>query len=201
MAASRTAKVATAEIKGDAAQRLFDAALESFAAIGYHATTTRDIAERAGMSPAAVYVHYKSKLDLLAAISRVGHERARECLETALASEGTHRERLAYAVGEFARWHAENQTLARVVQYEYKALPAARRRDIKSLRRRMQDDIENEVVAGVAAGEFMTPDPSGAALAVVSLCVDIARWYSPTSGRTPAELERLYATLAISMVT
>ncbi|WP_309117844.1 helix-turn-helix domain-containing protein, partial [Saccharothrix sp.] len=56
------------------------AAAAAFAGRGYHATTTRDIAAQAGMSPAAVYIHYRSKEDLLFQISRIGHRRALEML-------------------------------------------------------------------------------------------------------------------------
>jgi AcrR family transcriptional regulator len=58
----------------DARSRLVAAAVESFASKGFHGTTTRDIASAAGMSPAALYVHHKSKEDLLYLISRAGHE-------------------------------------------------------------------------------------------------------------------------------
>jgi AcrR family transcriptional regulator len=183
-----------------APDRLLEAALESFADIGYHATTTRSIAERAGMSPAAVYVHYRSKLDLLHAISKIGHESARLCLEQALAVPGGSGERIARAVRAFAGWHAENHTLARVVQYEYAALPEEYRADIKEVRRLMQRDVEEEIQRGLIAGEFATDDVEGTALAIVSLCVDIARWFTPKGGRSPAELGDLYATLALRML-
>jgi AcrR family transcriptional regulator len=49
------------EVTPEAARKLLVAAVEAFAERGYHATTTRDIAGRAGMSPAALYIHYKTK--------------------------------------------------------------------------------------------------------------------------------------------
>ncbi|MDQ1536947.1 MAG: hypothetical protein QOE58_1340, partial [Actinomycetota bacterium] len=49
---------------GDSTQRLMDAAVDAFADKGFHATSTRDIAARAQMSPAGVYVHFASKEDL-----------------------------------------------------------------------------------------------------------------------------------------
>ena len=57
----------------DARDRLLEAAVDSFAARGFHGTTTRDIAAAAGMSPAALYVHHRSKEDLLHLIARTGH--------------------------------------------------------------------------------------------------------------------------------
>jgi AcrR family transcriptional regulator len=185
---------------GDAAQRLLDAAIDSFADVGYHATTTRGLADRAGMSPAAVYVHYASKLELLHTISRIGHEDARRCLEEALAVEGTHRERVENGIREFAAWHAENQTIARVVQYEYRALPAEAREDIKVLRREMQAHVEDAIRRGVESGWFVVDDVSDAALAIVSMCVDIARWYSSHERRSPRELGEIYAGLSMRLL-
>ncbi len=183
-----------------AADRLLRAAVESFADIGYHATTTRDIAEVAGMSPAAVYVHYASKLELLKRISFIGHEEARVCLETALAAGDTSRERILNATSAFAMWHAENKKIARIVQYEHRSLPEETKEEIRVLRRRMQHLVENEIQQGANDGEFRVDNVSGAALALLSLCVDVARWYSPRDPRTPAELGELYARLVSAML-
>ncbi|MGC5412761.1 TetR family transcriptional regulator, partial [Streptomyces sp. DT225] len=97
---------------------------------------TRDIAGRAGMSPAALYIHYKTKEELLHRISRIGHDRALAVLEAAAGSDGTAAERLATAVRSFVRWHAERHTTARVVQYELDALGEEHRAEIIALRRR-----------------------------------------------------------------
>ena len=118
------------EVTPDAARRLLIAAVEAFAERGYHATTTRDIAGRAGMSPAALYIHYKTKEELLHRISRIGHEKALDILRTAARREGTPAERLSDAVSSFVRWHAGGRTTARVVQYELDSLgPDARAAD------------------------------------------------------------------------
>jgi AcrR family transcriptional regulator len=63
-------------VQPEPARRLLVAGLGLFAAQGFHGTTTRDIAARAGMSPAALYVHYRTKEDLLFRISRIAHEAA-----------------------------------------------------------------------------------------------------------------------------
>ena len=182
------------------AVRLLEAAVESFAEVGYHATTTRSIAKRARMSPAAVYVHYESKLDLLKLISKMGHEGARETLETALAVEGTEKERIRAAIYAFARWHVDNQTTARVVQYEYRHIPSREREGIRRLRRRMQAAVAEVIARGVGSGEFRTPDPSGAALAIVSMCVDLSRWYSEKETRSPDEIGELYSQIALRIL-
>ena len=57
-------------------------AVEAFAEKGFTATTTRDIAARAGMSPAAVYVHHDTKESLLFTVSVDGHRSALHVVES-----------------------------------------------------------------------------------------------------------------------
>ncbi|MBM9506113.1 TetR/AcrR family transcriptional regulator [Actinacidiphila acididurans] len=188
------------DITPDAARRLVVAAVEAFAERGYHATTTRDIAGRAGMSPAALYIHYKTKEELLYQISKVGHLRSLALLSEARDAAAPAADRLATAVRRFVRWHAEYHTTGRVVQYELGALAADHYAEIVALRRRSEDAIRSIIEEGVAAGDFDVPDVSGTTLAVLSLCIDVARWFNPRGRRTPDEVGELYADLVLRMV-
>ncbi|MFF4834302.1 TetR/AcrR family transcriptional regulator [Streptomyces sp. NPDC001315] len=188
------------EVTPDAARRLLVAAVEAFAERGYHATTTRDIAGRAGMSPAALYIHYKTKEELLHRISRIGHEKAVEILRTAARGEGSATERLADAVSSFVRWHAGGRTTARVVQYELDSLGPDARAEILALRRQVDAEVRGIIEDGVTTGEFDVPDVPGTTLAVLSLCVDVARWFNVDGPRTPDEVGALYADLVLRMV-
>jgi AcrR family transcriptional regulator len=188
------------EVTPDAARRLLVAAVEAFAERGYHATTTRDIAGRAGMSPAALYIHYKTKEELLHRISRIGHEKALEILRTAARRDGSAAERLADAVSSFVRWHAGRRTTARVVQYELDALGPDARAEIVALRRQCDAEVRGIIEDGVAAGEFDVLDVWATTLAVLSLCIDVARWFNIDGPRTPDEVGALYADLVLRMV-
>lgn len=188
------------EVTPDAARRLLLAAVEAFAERGYHATTTRDIAGRAGMSPAALYIHYKTKEELLHRISRIGHEKAVDILRTAARAEGSPTERLADAVSSFVRWHAGGRTTARVVQYELDSLGPDARAEIIALRRQVDAEVRGIIEEGVRTGEFDVPDVRGATRAVLSLCVDVARWFNINGARTPEEVGALYADLVLRMV-
>ncbi|MFI6878073.1 TetR/AcrR family transcriptional regulator [Streptomyces sp. NPDC050400] len=188
------------EVTPDAARRLMVAAVEAFAERGYHATTTRDIASRAGMSPAALYIHYKTKEELLLRISRIGHEKALEILRRAVEAEGTAAERLAEAVRSFVRWHAGHHMTARVVQYELDSLGEEHRPAIVALRRQSDAAIREIINDGVKSGEFDVPDVPGTTVAVLSLCIDVARWFNAEGRRTPDEVGALYADLVLRMV-
>ncbi|MBC2878167.1 MULTISPECIES: TetR/AcrR family transcriptional regulator [Streptomyces] len=189
-----------ADVTPDAARRLLTAAVQAFAERGYHATTTRDIAGRAGMSPAALYIHFRTKEDLLHRISGVGHRLALSLLTRARDGSGGAAERLADAVRTFVRWHAEHHTTARVVQYELGALAGDHRAEITALRRETDAVLRSIVEDGVRAGEFDVPDVRGTSLALLSLCVDVARWFRDDGERTPEEVGALYAGLALRMV-
>jgi len=188
------------EVTPDAARRLLIAAVEAFAERGYHATTTRDIAGRAGMSPAALYIHYKTKEELLHRISRIGHDKALRVLRTAADGPGSAAERLADAVRSFVRWHADHHTTARVVQYELDALGDEHRTEIIALRRQSDNAVRDMINDGVRNGEFDVPDVPGTTLAVLSLCIDVARWFNVAGTRTPDEVGALYADLVLRMV-
>src|SRR5689334_16492781 len=89
-----------------AARRLLLAGLDAFSELGYFATTTREIAQRAGMSPAAVYVHYPSKAELLAQICIRGHEQVLGEVERAVDAAGSPAERVGAFVFAFSAFHA-----------------------------------------------------------------------------------------------
>lgn len=188
------------DITPDAARRLVIAAVDAFAERGYHATTTRDIAGRAGMSPAALYIHYRTKEELLYRISQVGHTLSLGLMRAARDLDDSPAERLAAAVSSFVRWHAAHHTTGRVVQYELGALGPEHYAEIVGLRRRTEGVLRSIIEDGVREGDFDVPDVSGTTLAVLSLCIDVARWFNPDGRRTPDEVGALYADLVIRMV-
>lgn len=54
--------------------------------------------------------------------------------------------------------------------------------------------------AGVAAGEFEVDDVRTTALALLSMAIDVARWYVPGGRRTPEAIETTYGELAVRLV-
>lgn len=177
-----------------------EAAAHAFAEKGFHATTTRDIASGAGLSPAGVYVHFGSKEDLLFNLSRSGHQSALQLLRDALEGIEGSAERLAVAMNRFSAWHAEQYQLAKVVQYEHQHLTPEHRAVVLGLRKDIDAQIRQVLERGVAAGDFHVDDIGDTALALLSMAVDVARWYSPTIKRTPQEIGETNAALALRLV-
>jgi AcrR family transcriptional regulator len=177
-----------------------DAALDAFADKGFHATSTRDIAARANMSPAGVYVHFASKQDLLFHLCQRGHVLALEIVTSARESANTPPTQLVAIVSAFARWHARQFRLARIVHYEYPHLTAEHRAIVRDLRKQIDAVVRDVLQAGVASGDFDVPDLAVTTRALQSLTVDVARWYHPAIRRTPEEIGAEYGDLALRLV-
>lgn len=188
------------DVRPDAARRLMLSGLRSFAERGFHATTTRDIATGAGMSPAALYVYFPSKVGLLFAISHSGHEQTLAMVTAAIAKGTDPASSMRHLVTEFVAWHAEWHTVARVVQYELHALPEREFAVVAELRHRIEGHVRDLIAAGVAAGVFHVSDVRTAARAVLSLGIDVARWYGTRSNATPAQLGAEYTDLVLRML-
>lgn len=180
--------------------RLLDAAVIAFAEKGFHATTTRDIATAAGMSPAALYVHHKSKEELLYLISKDGHEHVLRLIQDGIAASDAPVDALRRVVGDFAAHHARDHVGARVVNYELAALAPDHFAEIRRLRHEIEDEIRRLVARGVDAGEFQVRDPRIAAAALLSLGIDLARWYRDGGRWTPDEIGTEYADMALRIV-
>jgi AcrR family transcriptional regulator len=191
-----------AGIESESSRRLLLAAIAAFAKHGFQAATTREIANGAGMSPAAVYVHYKSKSDLLYEISRIGHQSVLDEVEEALRDPSDDPEyRVRRYVAAFAKWHADHHVVARVIQYELMALPPRQFRKIAELRRRFPELLAAELKAGADAGAFDVPELEATTLAILSLGIDLARWYRPSNDhKTSEQVGEFYADLVARMI-
>ncbi|WP_344950123.1 TetR/AcrR family transcriptional regulator [Terrabacter ginsenosidimutans] len=190
----------TSDPDASTVERLLQAAAHAFADKGFHATTTRDIASGAGLSPAGVYVHFGSKEELLFALSRSGHESALRLLRSAIADASTPADQLVTAMARFTEWHVEQYQVARVVQYEHHHLTPEHHAEVLALRKEMDSLVRDVLDRGVADGSFSVDDSADTALALLSIVVDVARWYSPTIRRTPAEIGATNAALALRLV-
>jgi AcrR family transcriptional regulator len=182
-----------------AARKILIAATEAFARNGFHGTSTRDIGVQAGMSPAAVYIHFVTKEELLYQIGIIGHRRALETLDAAARKSADPVQQLQNMVSRFAAWHAVNHRMARIVQYEMRSLAPHHFAEVVVLRHATEAVLLRVLRAGVRSGAFRLKDLPGTSLAILSLCIDVARWYHPGSQHSPEWIGRTYADLAVRM--
>jgi AcrR family transcriptional regulator len=181
-------------------RRLLDAALTAFSTHGFHGTGTREIAEAAGMSPAALYTHYDTKEALLFALSLRGHHEARTVVTGALAPDRSAADELHAVVAAYTAWHAREHVMARVVQYEMASLEPEHYAEIATIRRDIVLTVRRIIRRGTRCGDFTVDHLGLATLAILSLGVDVARWYRDDGRWTPESIGTHYGALALGMV-
>ena len=133
-------------------------------------------------------------------LARVGHERVLAIARASVADSDDPVEQLARFVEDFVRDHALVHTGARVINYELAALSAEHLAEIATIRRDIDGVLRDVIDRGVASGAFATPDAHMTTLAILSLGIDVARWYRDEGRWTPDEVAAHYRVLALRMV-
>jgi len=176
------------------------AAVDSFWKNGFHASSTRDIAKRAKLSPAAVYVHFKSKEELLFTIIVVVAERLHERLSATSQEAGDPTERLKRIVQDYVAFPLKMFKAASVANTEFNFLNLAQRKDIVRIRDALELIVADCLRKGCATGEFRIKDIDMMKTAIVALCRSVLRWYSPRGRLSPEQIGEYYAELVVLMV-
>ncbi|MEV5895627.1 TetR/AcrR family transcriptional regulator [Nonomuraea fuscirosea] len=186
---------------GEVQRRLLSSAVRCFAANGFHATTTRDIAECVGLSPAALYVHFPSKELVLYEIVRAGHERVlAHVRDPSITSLDGSAERLRAIVSAYTVWHARHHVTARVCQIELHGLTPEHYGEIVELRHQTNGYFRGAVARGVADGSFAKVDVTRVTRAMLSLAIDLVRWYRLDGPDSPEQLGEFYADLSMKLL-
>jgi len=172
---------------------------------GYEGTSTRDIASAAGVSVAALYYHFPSKLDLLREFLHEAHDVVLGRVEREIAAAGpTARARLDAAVAALI-WSNIHDPWARqaalVAWREHGRLALPDQKLIAKKRLQLVDLIQGVLETGVETGEFSTAEPREVARAILTLCISVAAPFpepQPSMAKVIALHQRLAAALATS---
>lgn len=197
----RIAARAVAEPGRPGEEAILAAAIAVMAEHGYHGTSVRDIAERAELSPAALYYHFASKQEVLATIMERGIERLLMRTRTALAEAGeAPQDRLSAIVAVQVLFHLESQASTLLGTSELRALEEPVRSAHKAKRQQQQRLFDQVVADGVAGGVFTTTLPQEAARAIVVMCTGVASWFSSRGKLSREQAVKRYQRLALDLV-
>lgn len=181
--------------------RILDSAMQAFYEHGYHGTTTRDLAQRSGLSVPGLYHHYPSKQDILFTLMNVIIDelltRSRQALGT---SAPDPRAQFDALVESLLRFHMYRRQSAIVSTAELRSLEPGNRERYVAKRDTQQRMLDRVILDGVTSGLFSTPYPTDASRAIASLCVGVATWYRPDGALSVEELLERYLTIARAIV-
>ena len=173
------------------------AAQHCFVEQGYHGTSIRVIAARAGLSVPGLYHHHRSKQEMLQAIVRDAMESLYRQSIAALDAAGEEpADRFDALVACLVRFHAHEREQAFLAYSEIRGLDEEARGAHIGRRDAQQRLMDAVVHAGVEQGRFSTPHPVEASRAVITMCTSVAQWYRSDGPLDPEALVDRYLDIA-----
>jgi AcrR family transcriptional regulator len=180
---------------------ILDAAVAAMSEKGYHETSMREIADRAGMSVANVYHYFTSKHALLFRLMDENAQLLIKGLEDALTAAGNDpREQLMQVTLVFASMHATRRELAFVTSSELRSLNDQARATVVGKRRRVEELFVNVITAGRDHGVFQVEDVELSMRMLLDMTRSLSAWYRPEGRLNVDEITHAYARAALVIV-
>lgn len=162
---------------------------------GYEGASMRDMAQRAGVSVAALYYHFPSKHDLLYEFLDEAYDIILRRVDRRVAGvDATATARLDEMVATLIASYVHDDfalMASTVALREYARLAPTQRAAIDVKRERIVSRMVDILEQGVASGEFDAEEPGETARAIMGLCATTVEPYEQFA-RTLAEVIELY---------
>ncbi len=171
------------------------AALDLFAERGYAATRLEDIAERAGISKATIYLYSRSKDELFSAIVRESVLPRVEAIESLIGGyEGSRAELLRTIIAAIGTIIATSRlgAVIKLIFAESGNFPEIGEFYYEQVVRRGLRNLSRIIGQGIAAGEFRPCDPDLAAKLIAFPAVMSVLW-TTTFPKAPLDRQALLA--------
>ncbi len=188
-------------------QRIIDAALTAFAARGFEATTTADIADALQMTGPALYHYFRTKDELLFACVEHVLEQLHAELAGAIAVDGSATERMARMVRAQLRQELKNGSAAPLInahlygpQYLTDMLSSEQRETLRMRQRALVQLYRDLIEEGVGRGEFMVAHTVVAAFNVLAVIQYSSVWYRPRRGWRQGDLIEAQVSAALQLL-
>lgn len=176
------------------------AAISLFVELGYHGTTVRALAARAGTSVPGLYHHYRDKQDLLVRILDLTMDELHERVRAACAQGRDSLERVRLIVEALALFHTHRRELGFIGASEMRSLAPLGRARIAKSRSALQQLLDDEIAAAGRSGRIGTPDHRAAGRAIATMCTGISQWYRDGGSATPEDIAARYGRFALAML-
>lgn len=180
-------------------ERILEEAVKLFYERGFNGTTLDDIAAELGVTKPFIYTHFRSKVDLLAALCKPTIEMSLAAVESASRGSGTSTERLYAAVTAFTKVVLQRQANIAIYFREEKNLSPQALLEINDLRKKFDRTLSDMLQQGVDTKEFTIPDVRLAALAIGGMISWAYTWHRPAGRLSLDEMGMRMAEMALRM--
>lgn len=187
------------------AERLWTTAAVMFREQGYASATTRELAERLGITRATLYYHISKKEDLLHGICREALQRVTAAVTSALEGVEDPKERIRSLMRAHLVSMLTDIDMHATMLLELEALTGAYRQEVVGLRDQYESLVSSTVFEAQRVGALRTDvTAKQLTLALLGMLNWPITWYRPGGGLDPADfagtLFELYVNGAMSRV-
>ncbi|MGU3502350.1 helix-turn-helix domain-containing protein [Mycobacterium sp. C31M] len=176
------------------------AAIDAFVDTGYHGSSMRDIAKRAGLSVPGVYHYYADKQRLLVRALEITMDELHRRVEAARAEAADGASEVQLVVEALALYHTHRRKLAFIGASEMRSLTPANRSRIAESRNALQRTVDEAIDRAIAENQWETVEPRAAGRAIATMCTSLPQWFRETGPETPEHIAATYSGLAIAML-
>jgi AcrR family transcriptional regulator len=170
------------------ADRVWTVAAQLFREKGYHAATTRELADRLQITRASLYYHVAKKEDLLYGICVESLRRVSEAVTEALDGVDDHAERIRALVRTHLTSMWTDIDMHATMLLDLRQLTGDQLDEVKKLRDVYEAIVDSVVTDAQAAGALRTDiSDKNATLALLSMMNWTITWYRPGGRLKPAE--------------
>jgi AcrR family transcriptional regulator len=179
--------------------RLFQVAAELFRAKGFAATTTREIADVAGIRKATLYHHIRRKEDLLYELCIAALDHINAVAHEVLSQEEAPAKKLRTMIEAHVATVLGERDQHAAMLTELRSLTPEARAEVLTRRKAYERRIDEVIQAAQEAGEMRCDvDSKDLRLALLNMLNWTIFWFRPEGEHSPEELGRLYADIFLA---
>jgi len=180
------------EVKRDA---VLLTAAHLFLEYGYRRTSMSELAKRLKITKPALYHYFQNKEEIVVECYRRGIAVIEDGLDNALVSHSSGFNKVKAYVKAYATAIVEHDFGRCVAMLDDGALSHATRREVRSLKRRIDATLRNYIEQGMQDGSIAPCDAKLAAFAIAGAVNWIGTWYQPGGPLTAEAIGAQFASL------
>ena len=165
------------------------AAVQLFAEVGYEGASIRELATRAGCSPANVYHHHRNKYELFVTIIESSIMLHMASLRAALAAHESPLDQLRAVIMDHLRMHLERVEFS-ILRSDFHPLKGEERRRFIEERDQYERGVRAIVFRAKEMGLIDVEDPKLAVMMMLDGCNRVHRWYRSDGPLSSTEVAR-----------
>ncbi|PRY76625.1 AcrR family transcriptional regulator [Yoonia maritima] len=182
------------------AEAILRESLSLFAQYGFATVSMRQIADKVGVQPGAIYQHHRNKQQLLVAVLDTHMDGLLKASAENQQGDCTS----VQALERFARFHIQYHITRPdevfVSYMELRSLEEEGYALIEGKRRKYERILKSILERGVSDGTFQLDDPHVSAMAILSMLTGVNTWYRSGGRLSQQKIEDIYTSMVLGAV-